>query len=290
MLMLNLFYSESYWGGASRMNGPQKLVYNLLESLDQENIPYAINQEKYKFNFLIHYDYNGHLKHSNLELENCVIGPQIWFFDEHVKFLSQNLNYFKTIVTPSQWVKDLAVSKFGYPENKIGVWPVGLSIPQVKREHKWDCIIYYKRRNEEELNKVKSFLNEKSLSYSILEYGSYHEDAIKTLIPSAKFCFLLNGTESQGIAVQEIMSYDTPIIAWDLETWEDQGPQWSVPATSVPYWSDECGERFFKYEDLEKTFRRFYSRIDEYNPRKYVEENLSYKASVDKLLEIFNAD
>ena len=103
--MLNLFYSESYWGGASRMNGPQKLVYNLLESLDQENIPYAINEEKYKFNFLIHYDYNGHLKHSNLELENCVIGPQIWFFDEHVKILSQNLNYFKTIVTPSQWVR-----------------------------------------------------------------------------------------------------------------------------------------------------------------------------------------
>ena len=100
----------------------------------------------------------------------------------------------------------------------------------------------------------------------------------------------MNGTESQGIAVQEIMSYDTPIIAWDLETWEDQGPQWSVPATSVPYWSDECGERFFKYEDLEETFERFYSRIDEYNPRKYVEENLSYKASVDKLLEIFNAD
>ena len=86
------------------------------------------------------------------------------------------------------------------------------------------------------------------------------------------------------------MSYDIPIIAWDLKTWEDQGPDWSVPATSVPYWSDECGERFFKYEDLEETFRRFYSRIDEYNPRKYVEENLSYKASVDKLLEIFNAD
>ena len=47
---------------------------------------------------------------------------------------------------------------------------------------------------------------------------------------------------------------------------------------------------FFKYEDLEETFQRFYSRIGQYNPRKYVEENLSYKASVDKLLEIFNAD
>ena len=290
MLMLNLFYSESYWGGASRMNGPQKVVCNLLESLDQENIPYAINEEKYKFNFLIHYDYNGHLKHSNLELENCVIGPQIWFFDDHVRFLSQNLNYFKTIVTPSQWVKDLAVSKFGYPENKIGVWPVGIELPEIKKDPQYDCLVYFKRRDAGEFSKVCYFLDEKKLSYKFLKYGEYSQEDISILAPQSKFCFLLNGTESQGIAVQEIMSYDTPIIAWDLETWEDQGPDWSVPATSVPYWSDECGERFFKYEDLEETFERFYSRIDEYNPRKYVEENLSYKASVDKLLEIFNAD
>jgi len=50
--MLNLFYEESYWGGASRMNGPQKVVKNLIASLEQENIPYAINEEKYKYNFL----------------------------------------------------------------------------------------------------------------------------------------------------------------------------------------------------------------------------------------------
>ncbi len=288
--MLNLFYSESYWGHTDKMNGPKKVVCNLLESLDQENIPYAINEEKYKYNFILQYDYTGHEKHSNLHLEYCVIGPQIWMFDDHVSVLKENPHYYKSIVAPSQWVKDLYVSKFQFPEEKISVWPVGLSIPQVEREHKWDCIVYYKRRNQEELNQVKSFLDQKNLSYSILEYGSYHEDAIKNLIPSARFCFLLNGTESQGIAVQEIMAIGTPLIVWDITTWEDQGPQWSVPATSVPYWSDDCGERFFKYEDLEETFQRFYSRIGEYNPRQYVVDNLSYKASVDKLLEIFNAD
>ena len=288
--MLNLFYSESYWGHTDKMNGPKKVVCNLLESLDQENIPYAINEEKYKYNFILQYDYTGHEKHSNLHLEYCVIGPQIWMFDDHVSVLKENPHYYKSIVAPSQWVKDLYVSKFKFPEEKISVWPVGLSIPEVEREHKWDCIVYYKRRNQEELNQVKSFLDQKNLSYNILEYGSYHEDDIKNLIPSARFCFLLNGTESQGIAVQEIMAIGTPLIVWDITTWEDQGPQWSVPATSVPYWSDDCGEKFFKYEDLEETFQRFYSRIDEYNPRQYVVENLSYKASVDKLLEIFNAN
>ena len=147
--MINLFYSEDYWGHSARMSGPKKVIHNLRESLEQEDISYAINEEKYKYNFLVQYDYGAYLKHSKLTLENCVIGPQIWMFDSHVSELKENPHYYKSIIAPSQWVKDLAVSKFGYPENKIGVWPVGLSIPQVKREHKWDCIVYYKRRNEE---------------------------------------------------------------------------------------------------------------------------------------------
>ena len=288
--MLNLFYSPAYWGHSKTMNGPHKVVDNLIKSLEQENIPYAINEEEYKYNFLIQYDHTGYIKHSKLELEHCVIGPQIWMFDGHVDDLKRNPHYYKSIIAPSQWVKDLYVNKFKYPEEKISVWPVGLSLPEVKRDHKWDCIVYYKRRSDEEFNKVKSFLDDKGLTYKCLSYGSYSEDDIEKLSPSAKFCFLLNGSESQGIAVQEIMATGTPMFVWDITTWDDQGSEWSVPATSVPYWSDECGERFFKYEDLDKTFEKFYSRIDQYNPRKYVEENLSYKASVDKLLEIFNAN
>ena len=54
------------------------------------------------------------VKHSNLTLENCVIGPQIWMFDGHVNELKENPHYYKSIIAPSQWVKDLYVSKFGY--------------------------------------------------------------------------------------------------------------------------------------------------------------------------------
>ena len=40
---------------------------------------------------------------------------------------------------------------------------------------------------------------------------------------------------------------------------------------------------------MEETFDQFYSKLDKYNPRKYVEENLSYKQSVKTLMEIFDA-
>jgi hypothetical protein len=163
--MINLFYSEAYWGYSQTMNGPKKVITNLLESFEQENIEPAINEEKFKYNFLVHYDYAGHQKHSKLELENCVIGPQIWFFDDHVKFLANHLDYFKCFVVPSQWVKDLAISKFGFPENKIETWTVGIKTSLLNRNIKYDCLVYFKRRSSQELDKVIKFLDSKNLTY-----------------------------------------------------------------------------------------------------------------------------
>jgi len=287
--MINLFYSESYWSGSNRMNGPKKVVNNLLESLKQEGVEYSLNKEEYKYNFLIHYDYQGHIKHSNLELENCFIGPQIWFFDQHISALKENPHYYNKIIVPSQWVKNLAVNKFYFPENKIDIWAVGVKESNLNRNIKYDCLVYFKRRSQKELNEVINFLNNKSLTYNVVEYGNYLESDLELLCSQSRFCFLLNGTESQGIAVQEIMSCNVPILVWDVNCWNDQGPTWTVPATSVPYWSNECGEIFFDFEDINVTFENFYSKIDKYNPRKYVENVLSYKTSVKDLLEIFNA-
>ena len=44
------------------MNGPHKVVDNLIKSLDQEKIDYAINEEKYEHNFLVQYDATAHEK------------------------------------------------------------------------------------------------------------------------------------------------------------------------------------------------------------------------------------
>lgn len=286
--MINLFYEEAYWGHSSRMNGPKKVVHNLIASLEQEGVSYAVNVEEYDKNFLVQYDWNGHVKHSKLALENCVIGPQVWVFDEHVKELQQNPHYYKSIIAPSQWVKDLFVSKFSYPENKVAVWPVGIELPDIRREEKYDCLVYFKRRTRQELEKVISFLDSKQLTYNILEYGSYEPEQVNELAAQSKFCFLLNGTESQGIAVQEIMACGIPMFVWDITEWNDQGDQYQVPATSVPFWDDVCGECVFD-SNFDETFEQFYSKLDRYNPRKYVEENLSYKQSVKTLMEIFDA-
>ena len=288
--MINLYYSEAYWGHSATMNGPHKVVDNLIKSLEQEKINYAINEEKYEHNFLVQYDATAHEKHSKIEQDTTIIGPQVWMFDGYGQFLIENQNYYKKIIAPSQWVKDKFINKFNLPENKISVWPVGIETFNNERDITYDCLIYFKRREQKELDAVKQFLDIKNLTYKMVEYGGYGEDGFKNLVNQAKFCFLINGTESQGIAVQEIMSMGVPIIAWDIKEWLDQGEAYRVPATSIPYWDERCGEVFFNIDELEETFTKFYATINEYDPKGFIEDNLSFKKTVEKLMEIFNAD
>jgi len=284
--MINLYYSEAYWGHSATMNGPHKVVDNLIKSLDQEKIEYAINEEKYEHNFLVQYDATAHEKHSKIEQDTTIIGPQVWMFDGYGQFLIENQNFYKKIIAPSEWVKNKFITKFNLPEDKLSVWPVGIEEFNNIREVNYDCLIYFKRRDQSELDAVKKFLVSNGLSYRMVEYGTYGEDGFKQLVNSAKFCFLINGTESQGIAVQEIMSMGVPIIAWDIKEWLDQGEAYRVPATSIPYWDERCGEVFFNIEDLEVTFSKFYATLDKYDPKAFIKDNLSFECSVKTLLDI----
>ena len=284
--MINLYYSEAYWGHSATMNGPHKVVDNLIKSLEQEKIDYAINEEKYEHNFLVQYDATAHEKHSKIEQDTTVIGPQVWLFDGYGQFLIENQNYYKKIIAPSEWVKNKFITKFNLPEEKLAVWPVGIEEFNNIREPNYDCLIYFKRRDQSELDAVKQFLDRKNLTYKMVQYGGYGEDGFKQLVNSAKFCFLINGTESQGIAVQEIMSMGVPIIAWDIKEWLDQGEAYRVPATSIPYWDERCGEVFFNIDDLEVTFSKFYATLDKYDPKAFVKDTLSFECSVKTLLDI----
>ena len=284
--MINLYYSEAYWGHSLTMNGPHKVINNLIKSLDQEKIDYAINEEKYEHNFLVQYDATAHEKHSKIEQDTTIIGPQVWMFDGYGQFLIENQNYYKKIIAPSEWVKNKFITKFNLPEDKLAVWPVGIEEFNNIREPNYDCLIYFKRRDQSELEAVKKFLVSNGLSYRMVEYGTYGEDGFKQLVNSAKFCFLINGTESQGIAVQEIMSMGVPIIAWDIKEWLDQGEAYRVPATSIPYWDERCGEVFFNIEDIEVTFSKFYATLDQYDPKAFIKDNLSFECSIKTLLDI----
>lgn len=289
--MINLWYSDQYWSHTNgTMSGPQKVVHNLQSSLKQEGVSFAINEDNYSYNFLLQYNAVGYSKHEMLEHDTCFIGPQFWGWDEYGRFLFENPEYYNQLIVPCEWVKNQAVSQFDVPTNKISVWSVGIELLNDKKDYKFDCLIYFKRRSKTDLSRVINFLESKNLTYKILSYGSYDNKDLEILSNQAKFCFLLNGSESQGIAVQEIMSSNTPLLVWDIREWNDMGDEYKTPATSVPYWHPMCGEIFFEYEKLEFTFSKFYDKMNTYNSRKFVENKLSFKASVQNLLNILKTN
>lgn len=287
--MINLWYEESYWSyTGGRVSGPEKVVKNTIEALKQESIDFSVNEDKYSYNFLLQYQHEvAYKKHEHLEHNTCIIGPQFWPFDSYGKFLIENPQFYKKLIAPSYWVEDKLVNKLCVSPDKVSIWAAPIKAPDIIDNISIDCLIYHKSRSNEDLEKVKTFLDSKKITYTQLSYGGYSQDEFKNKLATVKFCVIIDSTESQGIAIQEIMAIGKPLLVWDVKKWDYMGKEYAVSASSVPYWSDDCGEKFYDIDELEFTFSKFYDKISEYDPKKLINSELSYKASVEKLLKIF---
>lgn len=284
--MINLWYSENYWGHTNKCNGPKKVVLNLIEALEEANIPYAINEEKYSYNYLIQYNHEAYKKHEKLEHGSCVIGPQIWPFDEYGTFLKDNPQYYKKLIVPGESVYQSFIEQ-GYVKDKLVKWPVGIKDISVERSEETKFLVYFKRRSTDDLDTVISFLEEQKYQYQIFRYGSYSQEEFYFSLQDCSHGIIIDGPESQGIAIQEMMSSNMPLLVWDNVEWEEMPGLMNPVPTTVNYWSDECGEKFYNSDELEQAFNKFIT--SEYSPKEYVKRELSYQVSVKRLLEIFES-
>ena len=103
-----------------QLEGPYKVIVNLIESLEECNIPFAVNEDKYDKNYLVHYGREGHEKHSKLEHVSCVIGPHLITFDPYGEFLRDNPQYYRKLIVPSISPKISFIDQ-GFVEDKIAV-------------------------------------------------------------------------------------------------------------------------------------------------------------------------
>ena len=140
------------------------------------------------------------------------------------------------------------------------------SSPSLEKEY--DCIVYIKRRSNNLVNYTLSMLNQKGLKYKIFRYGSYTEEDYKNSLQKAKFMLTLDAHESQGFALEEAMSSGVPLLVMDATsmynemdngvnaTYEYLRPK-KLLATSVPYWSDECGIKITEQSETHGYFEEF---------------------------------
>lgn len=283
--MINLWFDESVYNGPVR--GPYKVIVNLIESLEYTNTPYSINEEKYDYNYLVHYGREGHEKHEKLEHNSCVIGPQIWPFDAYGQFLKDNPQYYKKLIVPSVSPKISFVEQ-GFDENKISIWTVGIKDINVNRKGN-KILVYLKQRPQEDLKFVIDFLKSKKYEYEILRYEHYSQEQFYSSLENCSHGIIIGRPETQGIAYQEMMSSNLPLLLWDVNEWYDYdlpNPYQKYPSpTLAHYFSNECGEKFYTKDEFSKIFSKFMNT--NYSPKNFVKKELSYEVSVKKLISIF---
>ena len=123
----------------------------------------------------------------------------------------------------------------------------------------------------------------------MFDYGKKYEqnDYIKCL-QNAKYGIWLGRHESQGFALEEALSMNVPLLVWDVSSMnQEYGYHYeNIPATSIPYWDEKCGESFTDVSQMEEIFERFTKHLNEYKPREYILENLSVEACSKRLTDI----
>lgn len=293
--------------GKARPGGVMMVALELMKGLDLLNIPYRFNDYNYASENpkeLIGVIGKPHLIFKKRFKNPILFGAGVFshpiecpdFFDKYPEV--------KKILVPGDWMRNMC-EPF-YP-NKVESWPVGIDCKKwskkiKKLESNIDFLIYDKIRWERKLYEaeliipITSELNRLGLSYSTIQYGHYNHEQLIEKLSNAKAVIFLCEHETQGIAYQQILATDTPILAWDRGGyWQD--PHYYPhqvryrPVSSVPYWDDRCGIKFSSMSNFNEQIKIFCSLFEknQFQPREYILEHLTLEKCALKYVEIYNS-
>jgi glycosyltransferase involved in cell wall biosynthesis len=286
---LNLFYEEPnpdrwvpfdryprtllrrFVRGPWQPGGQMRVFLNLMAGLDRLGVSYRVNDYRYiranrdELACLIG---KPHILSSFPRRTPLLFGTSIYnhpIDDEGV--LSRHT--IRQFLVPSPWVKRMFSQIW---PGLVTVWPIGVDTerwkpaPSVTKDVDivvYDKVFRYREKFEDTLiNPLLEELRRRGLVVERLRYGSYKEPELYALSRRTKAMIYLSRHETQGIALQQMLASDVPVLAWDM------GGDWQTieyllrgvrfgPVTSVPYWDDRCGVKFTGAEDMVPALDKF---------------------------------
>jgi len=294
-------------GKPGKLSGMQRVVKNFLIGLERKRINYTYNRPSFlisKSKKVISFGL-GMNGIRGLDKTTPIIAAIGFPYPGDLPYLCEQHNV-KKFLQHSQWVLDFVKSARCYDELIFDLWPAGIDTqewtPVANSSNKEvDVLIYNKilwdkeSRNHDLLRPIKEHLSSKNLSFSEITYGHYSVAEYRNKITKCKVMIFISAHESQGLAYQECLSCNVPVIAWNPGYWLDpvrfiyQRPV--VPATSVPFFDQRCGTTFDNFKTFKDRFALFYedAMLGKYKPREFVLEHLSIEKSTELMLDIYNS-
>jgi hypothetical protein len=199
---------------------------------------------------------------------------------------------FRLYLVHSQWMYEMCHPFYG---DACAKWYAGIDPAQwpdsAGSAKDIDFLIYDKIRWDHDrleatlLKPIEQSLQRRGFRTEIVRYKFYDHATYQQLLQRSRAMVFLCEHETQGFAYQEAMASNVPILAWDNGYWLD--PLWKrysatmIPASSVPFFSPACGERFADGAAFAPALERFIARMPELTPRQYVCEHLSMRRSAE---------
>jgi len=291
------------WRGKARPGGVMMVALELMKGLDKLNIPYKFNDYAYAKqnpNALIGVIGKPHLIFQKRFKNPILFGAGV--FSHPIECPDFFIKYpnVKKMLVPGPWMQQMCEP---YYADKVIAWPVGIDTAKwaPSNESKTiDFLIYDKVRWEHDkyqsslIDPIVLTLEKNKLSYHFIKYGSYHPEELKEKLKVSNAVIFLCEHETQGIAYQQILATNTPILAWDRGGfWQDPSFYPHLvkyqPVSAVPYWDEECGEKFTNVSDFESILQLFLNRKNNnvYQPRLFIIKNLSLEVCSKKYANLF---
>lgn len=277
-------------------SGPQKLINNLIKFFkDSDDV--VFNKIKFSNYYFPTVDLNSieNIKDILKDKDKKIIAGPLYTNSTFINLikLCQEFSNLK-IVTASESSKNMAMKIAGenISSDKFVVLPIAVisSDEKLKTYRKEDkCLIYFKGGDRKQLEQIKKILNILSIQYKLFEYGKYSNLNLVKKAKNYEFGVVLGRTESQGIAINEIMGCGLPLLIFNSTVNKYEGM--TFEGTSVPFWSNECGEIVDPSKPMKETIENFISNVKSgaYNPQNYVKKNLSVEAMRKNFFSIFDS-
>jgi hypothetical protein len=229
----------------------------------------------------------------------AVIGPGLYNHPGEAPNLMDD-GRIRAYLLPCEWVRDLFLPVYG---PRCGIWYAGIDLdrwPDTSSAPKdIDLLVYEKLLWDRDLAlrdavaPVLAEIDRRGMHYVVVRRGAYGPEEYRALLARSRAMLFLCQHETQGLAYLEALASNVPVLAWDPGVWLDpirlRYDDRTVPATSVPYFSPECGERFRGAAEFPEVLDRFFARLPQYTPRAYVAEQCSLERSAEMYLTAYRA-
>src|SRR5581483_8066139 len=158
----------------------------------------------------------------------AVLGPGLYDHPKLALNLMDDPRYRAYLVT-CDWMKELFGRYYG-PE-RLHLWHGAIDTdawPDTRgHEKNIDVLVYDKirwnrsRLVPELLSPMMDALRKRRLNVEVVRYGHYQHHTYRALLERSRAMLFLVESETQGMAYQEALAGNVPVLAWDQGYWLD---------------------------------------------------------------------